>query len=183
MLIGLMFFIRASTKDRIEVAQLTTQQQREQVLERLQRYFSQRAYRLTNVDAERDVVTFEGFVSPSLFLAIFLTFLAATGLLCLGLILTFLFPSTSPALLAIVVLSPAAGVFYWKRSARPEQVSLRVDTLDGNAESVTDEDKMAQPDGTASSHSPQTSIWVKGHRDELSELQRSLNLKRSEVEL
>lgn len=181
MLIGLMFFIRASTKDRIEIAQLTTQQQREQVLERLQRYFSQRAYRLVNVDTEHDIVTFEGFVSPSVFLAIFLTLLAATGLLCLGLILTFLFPSTSPALLAIALFSPAAGVFYWKRSARPEQVSLRVDAWGDRSE--IDPDKGAQSHEATSSESPQTSILIKGHRDELSELQRSLNLKRSEVEL
>ncbi|MGB3492785.1 MAG: cofactor assembly of complex C subunit B [Elainellaceae cyanobacterium] len=186
MLIGLMFFIRASTKDRIELAHLTTHQQREQVLERLQRYFAERAYRLINTDAERDIVTFEGFVRPSVFLAIFLSFLAATGLLCLSLILTFLFPSASPALLGVVILAPAAGIFYWKRSARPEQVSLRVDAIENASDAEADGDNVgdniADSEKTALPQSLQTIILVKGHRDELAELQRSLNLKRADVE-
>lgn len=182
LLIGLVFFIRASTKDRIEVAQLITHHEQEHVLEQLQRYFSERAYRLVEADPNRDLVTFEGFVRPSWFLAIFLSALAAVGLLCLSLVLTYLFPETSPALLAVVLLSPGAGVFYWKRSARLEQVSLRVEAL-GESSLKYDQSVASNADADDSSASAKTGILVRGHRDELTELQRSLNLKRLDVEL
>jgi uncharacterized membrane protein YqjE len=157
MLIGLFFFIRASTKDRIQVAKLMAEQQGEPLLERLQQYFTQRAYRITAVDAAKNEVTFEGLVRPSLFLAVFLTLLAAIGLMCLALMLAFAIPDAAQLLPGLVVLAPLAGIFYWKKSARPEQVLLQVDT---------------------SSDAPAKSILtVTAHRDELAELQRSLALQ------
>lgn len=163
LLIGLFFFIRASTKDRIEVDQLVADQQEELLLERLQSYFTERAYRLVSVDSEQNQVTFEGFVQPSWFLAIFLTVLASIGLLCLVLVLVFLWPDFSTPLLSLVLLAPAAGVFYWKRSARLEKVSLQVEPLSNTA------------------NQEQTMLRVQGHRDELAELRRSLNLRPLDV--
>lgn len=159
MLVGLVFFIKASVKERTQEVRLVSEQAEASLMPQLQQYFAQRSYRVTRVDAEQNQVTFEGFVQPSFFLAIFLTLLAASGILCLLLVLSLLLPGLSPIFLALVLLSPAAGIFYWKKAARNEQVSLKVEQ--------------------AYSEKPQSQsqITIIGHRDELIELQRALQLK------
>ncbi len=159
LLIGLFFFIRASTKDRTEVAQLIADQPQEPVLEKLQSYFTARAYKLISIDAEKNLVTFEGFVRPSAFLAVFLSALTAVGLSCIALVLMFQFPNASYFPFGLVAVSPVAGIFYWKRSARLEQVSLRVDSIEDSVEEKTE-------------------VIVTAHRDEVIQLQRSLGLQR-----
>lgn len=157
--IGLVFFIRASTKDRIQVARLLTDQPQTTLLERLQTYFTQRAYRIATVNADRNQVIYEGFVRPSRFLAVFLTLLAAIGVLCLSLVLALLFPDYASLFPAMVLVSPVAGVFYWLNAGRPEKVALQVETV------------------SAETAAPQSLVIVTAHRDELAELQRALDLK------
>jgi Cofactor assembly of complex C subunit B len=157
MAIGLFFFIRASVKDRIEIVKLTSEQSEESLLSQLRQYFDQRAYRVVAVNAAENQVTFEGVVRPSWFLAIFLTLLATTGLLCFALVLSYSLPDGSNFWLGLLLLSPLAGVFYWRGANRSEQVSLKI-----------------EPSGDAK---VQAMITVKGHRDELAELQRVLSLK------
>ncbi|MEH1921037.1 cofactor assembly of complex C subunit B [Nostoc sp.] len=156
--VGLFFFIRASTKDRTEIVQLVSEQDEVALMSQLKEYFRSRSYRVAAVDREQNQVTFEGFVRPSWFLAIFLTLLAATGIVCLSLVVYLLFPRLSTVVLAMVMLSPLSGLFYWKKSGRLEKVSLKVETT--------------QSEQTSSSR-----ITVVAHRDELSELQRTLQLK------
>ncbi len=159
MSVGLVFFIRASVKDRIEVVRLASEQSEVSLLDQLQAYFTQRAYRIVATDAAQLQVTFEGFVRPSLVMAIFLTLLAAIGFLCLALMLSILFPNASEVLLGLTVLSPIAGLFYWRRAARSEQVLLKVE-------------------GSSPSEAGQLSVvTVTAHRDELAEVQRNLSLK------
>ena len=86
MLIGLVFFIRASVKDRTQTLSFTSEQPEATLASQLQRYFTQRAYQVTTVDSEENKITFEGVVRPSVFLAIFLVMLAVVGTLCLSLI-------------------------------------------------------------------------------------------------
>lgn len=157
--VGLFFFIRASVKDRTQEVKLVSEQAEDSLIAQLQQYLQERSYRVKRVDAEHNRVTFEGFVRPSLFLAIFLTLLAALGILCLALVLSLLFPSLSAIFLGLVLLSPAAGVFYWKRAARSEQVSLLLE--------ATKSEKLQS----------QSQITIIAHRDELIELQRALKLK------
>lgn len=88
-MMGLFFFIRASAKDRTERIKLTSRESIDQLLSQLQVYFTQRAYHISSVDLQHQTVTFEGFVSPSWFLAIFLSGLAAIGLFCFSLVLSF----------------------------------------------------------------------------------------------
>jgi hypothetical protein len=156
--VGLFFFIRASTKDRTEQAKLVSEQDEAALMNQLKDYFRSRAYRVTSVDKENNQVTFEGFVRPSLFLATFLTFLAAVGFACLSLVLSQLFASQSPFFLVLVLLSPLSGIFYWRKAGRKEKVSLKMD----------------------STHNEQHSssiITVIAHRDELAELQKALQLE------
>ncbi len=158
--VGLFFFIRASTKDRTEVAQLVSEQDEATLMSQLREYFRARSYRVAAVDPEQNQVIFEGNVRPSWFLAIFLTVLAAVGILCLSLVLSQLFPSLSVFFLGMVLLSPLSGIFYWKKAEKLEKVSLKVEATQ--------------------SESPSSStITVTAHRDELIELKRVLKLKSS----
>ncbi|AFZ11206.1 hypothetical protein Cri9333_0208 [Crinalium epipsammum PCC 9333] len=162
--VGLFFFIKASVKDRIQQVKLISEQPEDSLLTQLKQYFDQRAYQVTAIDAATNQVTFQGFVRPSWFLAIFLSVLAACGILCLSLVLSFLYPSLTNAFLALVLLAPVAGIFYWQKAGRPEQVFLKVETI--SSVEVQPETKSL--------------ITVTAHRDELAALQQTLNLKASE---
>lgn len=157
-MVGLFFFIRASVKDRTEELTLTSKLSEENLVSQLQNYFDARAYRVKNVDAQTNEVTFEGFVRPSWFLAIFLSILAAFGLVSLALVLSLLNPSLSFLSLVFPLLAPAAGVFYWKNAGRPEQVILTITPPQSDLEQS------------------ETRIEVTAHRDELIALQKSLKI-------
>lgn len=148
LMMGLFFFIRASIKERIQQIELEASQSPEQLFLAMQTYFEGRAYRLTAVDDETGQATFEGFVRPSVFLAALLSLLAAIGLACLGFVLSYLVPVLGDGGVGIALLAPLAGYFYWQRAARVEQVLLKVEA------------------GTTNR------VKVRGHRDELAELQR-----------
>jgi hypothetical protein len=163
LLIGLMFFIRASAKDRTEIARLMATQPQEKLLNELYGYFTSRAYRIAAVMPEENQVKFEGFVRPSLFLAIFLSILAAIGLLCLTLVMSFVLPAWGQVLPLLTVLAPAAGWFYWKKAGRQEQVLLNVTSL---------EQEPSTPD-----QGDRSLVTVVAHRDELAALQRTLQLQ------
>jgi hypothetical protein len=154
--IGLFFFIRASVKDRTQTLKLLAGQSETSLLEQLQDYFIKRSYRIAKVDPAQKQLTFSGFVRPSLPLAIFLSCLAAVGLLCLALVLAILFPHLATVLLGLVVLAPCAGVFYWQQAGRIEEISLSV-----------------EPQGSLGT---QSLITVVAHRDELIALQQALTL-------
>lgn len=157
--VGLIFFIRASVKDRTQQVKLIAEQPEESLLSQLQQYFDERAYRVTALDAATNQVTFQGFVRPSWFLAIFLTLLAACGFLCLSLVLSLLYPTLGRIFLALVLLAPAAGVFYWQKAGRTEQVSIKMEAV---------------PNGEIGKRSL---IAVTAHRDELAAMQEALQLK------
>jgi Flp pilus assembly protein TadB len=155
LMIGLFFFIRASVKDRTQEVRLLSEQSEDSLMSQLRQYFEQRSYQVAAIDAPRNQVTFEGIVRPSVFLAVFLSLLASVGVLCLVLVLSMVLPDWSNFWWGLLLISPLAGVFYWKGAERVEQVSLKL-------EPSTDS---------------QSVITVKAHRDELAELQRSLELK------
>jgi len=162
LLVGLIFFIRAATKDRTETAHLISEQGEADLMPQLQEYFRSRSYRVAAVDREKNQVIFEGYVKPSLFLAVFLTFLAAVGLVCLSLVLLLLLPNLSTFALGIVLLSPLSGLFYWKKAGRVEKVLLAMRNTNQN-----------EPNSPGK-------FTVTAHRDELIELQRALDLKLSD---
>lgn len=162
LIVGLFFFIRASVKERIQAVKFTSSLPEESLATQLQQYFSQRAYQITDIDAEQDQIAFEGVVRPSVFLAIFLTTLCAIGSLCLSLVLSILFPDLAFVPYLLILLSPLAGVFYWRKAKRPEKVLLKIGS---------------QP---TEARSRESVITVIGHRDELSEMQRILGLTPSE---
>jgi hypothetical protein len=164
LLVGLIFFLRAATKDRTELMRLSSDQDEDTLMTGLKSYFQSRAYKVIAVDSTKNQVTFEGFVSPSWFLAVFLTFLAAVGLLCLWVVLSFLFPDFGQFFLILVILSPLSGILYWRKSGRLEQVSLKMENNNIS-------------NNISSEQHPSSIITLIGHRDELLELQKTLQLK------
>lgn len=155
MMIGLFFFIRASVKDRTKQIQLIPSETEDILLKKLQEYFESRAYRLTAVDPEKKQITFKGFVQPSVFLAILLTILAIVGFSCLALVLFLLFPDANKLVWLLLLFAPLAGVFYWRKAGRWEEILLRV-------VSGTDSRNL---------------VSVTAHRDELIQLEENLSVQ------
>jgi hypothetical protein len=154
MMIGLFFFIRASVKDRTEQIKLVAKEPIESILDKLQQYFEKRAYRLVQVDKNQQKLVFQGFVQPSLFLAVFLSVLAGVGLFCLAAVLAWLVPAIGQFSLLVVLLAPVAGIFYWQKAGRLEQVLLKVE-------------EERKQDGT------ELAIAITAHRDEIAQMQQA----------
>lgn len=153
LMIGLFFFIRGSIKDRTEIVTIACQDNEDNILSYLRDYFQTRSYQVKAIDTETNKVTLEGVVSPSIFLAVFLSFLAGCGLFCFALVLSMLFSTESNLFLALLILAPLAGFFYWKGAGRVEKVAFR---LDSNTQESSD-----------------TVITIQAHRDELIQLQNT----------
>jgi hypothetical protein len=160
--IGLFFFIRASTKDRTKLMRFSSNQDEATLMTALKSYFQSRSYRVISIDADKNQVTFQGFVRPSWFLAIFLTLLTIVGILCLSLVLSVQFPNLGKFFLLFLLLSPLSGIVYWRKSGKLEQVSLKMENNNNNIPSE-------QPSSSI--------ITLIGHRDELLELQKTLQLQ------
>ncbi|MGG6238225.1 cofactor assembly of complex C subunit B [Nodosilinea sp. AN01ver1] len=159
MIVGLVFFIRASTKDRIETLTLTRPVAPFTLLQTLTTHFENRAYQVTAAEAETQRIVLSGRVRPSLFLAGFLTLLAAIGGLCFALVLTNLWPAYGTVFLGLIGVAPVAGWFYWRGSDRDEDIVLQV-----------------RPE--ASSEDPinlSATVTVTAHRDELIALEQDLS--------
>ncbi len=153
MMVGLFFFIRASTKDRIERLILDPPATAATTMDALTAYFEQRAYQVEAMDRATQYLTLKGQVRPSVFLAGFLTSLAAVGCLCFALVLSSLFPGVGMAFGGLILLAPLAGWFYWRRSGREEQVIVQAHPQD---------------DATAPNR-----VIITAHRDELIALEQA----------
>ena len=152
LMIGLFFFIRGSIKDRTEIVTLSCPESEDSILSYLRDYFLRRAYQVTAIDGETNKVTLEGLVSPSLWLAIFLSFLAACGLFCFALVLSMLFSTDNQLFLGLILLAPLAGFFYWRGAQKVEKIVFKLDS-------------------TEAEESAKTVITIQAHRDELIQLQ------------
>lgn len=164
--IGLGFFIRASTKDRTEVAAYSTELSDISLMEALQQYFAERAYQVTQIDQDSGQISLAGKVGSSVFLAIFLGGLAGIGLFCLALVLEIAFPKLGYLPYGLLLLSPLASWFYWKGATRVENVTFQVLPEDGRPEQTT----------------PTVCLLVSAHRDELAALESKVPLKRKETD-
>ncbi len=154
-MIGLFFFLRGSIKDRTEIVTLTCPETEDNILSYLREYFLKRSYQVKAIDPENNKVTLEGLVSPSLFLAVLLSFLAGCGLFCFALVLSMLFSTDSKLFLAVIIFAPLAGYFYWRGAERVEKVVFKLDKKE----------------------SENTLISIQAHRDELIQLQSEFPFK------
>lgn len=167
MAIGLFFFVKASIKERTEAEDISLDLPQQQAIETIETHFTDRGYRVTERHSNPLVITLEGLVRPSIFLSIFLTLLTAIGLFCLALVLVVIAPDTGESWFAITVVSPLAGLFYWRGARREEKVFLSLP----KSETIAD---LLPLDLNHDRHpSP---IRVTAHRDELIVLRQALNL-------
>ncbi|WP_297041615.1 cofactor assembly of complex C subunit B [Thermosynechococcus sp. OHK43] len=142
--IGFVFFIRASTKERIETKEWFIAQPLAKLAPQLKHYFQQRGYRLHAVSADGAEVTFQGQVAASPWMAAFLFALAVATTTAIALVLMVLFPNGGILAFGLVGLTPIAPWFYWRGAQRLETVKLSL-----------------QPHGIG------TQVTLEGHRDEL----------------
>ncbi|URR35675.1 cofactor assembly of complex C subunit B [Thermosynechococcus sp. HN-54] len=142
--VGFVFFIRASTKERIETKEWLIAQPIAELAPRLKQYFQQRGYRLHSVSADGSEVTFQGNVAASPFVAALLLALAVSSATAIALVLTVLFPDRGILAFGLIGLTPIAPWFYWRGAQRLETVRLSL-----------------QP------QSDITQVTLEGHRDEL----------------
>ena len=166
--VGLGFFIRASTKDRTEIAAYHSKLDDVTLLETLQGYFASRSYQVTCIEPESGRISLEGMVRASIFLAVFLGMLAGVGFFCLALVLATSQPAWGYAPYSLVLIAPAAPWFYWQGATRLEVVTFQLDTCQDDNDKYQGEQKT-------------TKLLVEAHRDELSALESQLPLKRVEA--
>eukprot|EP00245_Coleochaete_scutata_P007789 TRINITY_DN23558_c0_g1_i1.p1 TRINITY_DN23558_c0_g1~~TRINITY_DN23558_c0_g1_i1.p1 ORF type:complete len:324 (+),score=63.65 TRINITY_DN23558_c0_g1_i1:48-1019(+) len=81
-----------------------------------------------------ETITFEGVFQPNRGQAAFLTFCAAVGLASLALVLTIVAPDFGEGWYLITFISPAAGIYYWTRATRTEQIQIKMVTADDENE-------------------------------------------------
>lgn len=145
-LMGLLFFLRASTKERRE--RVYWRSPTDSVLTQVRAHFRRRGYQPKAVDPDTEVITLEGQVAASMGLAVFLGFLAWLGLGCLALVLSLAAPEWGPWVWGLPGLAPLAGVFYWRGAQRLETVQIAL-----------------KEDGR---------LGIEAHRDEIRQLQAAL---------
>jgi hypothetical protein len=124
--VGLVFFLRAASKDRTTVVEVHSPQPAIEVLEGLTAWLTQRGWLTDSADPERQVLRFRGQVKASQSLAVLLSLLGGTGAACLGLVLRQVFPSLGWWPLLLGLAGPAAGRLYLRRAARVESLELRL---------------------------------------------------------
>tara|TARA_B100000700_G_C15037694_1_gene853595 strand:- start:235 stop:801 length:567 start_codon:yes stop_codon:yes gene_type:complete len=148
--IGLLFFLRAASKDRTTVVDVRSPLPPLIILDGISDWLEQRGWRRDGGDADRHLLKFQGSVAASGTLAILLSILGGVGSGCLGLVLRQLYPFMDWWPLSLVFLGgPAAGLIYKKRAERIEFLEMRL----MNPETVEENDG--------------TLIRIRAHRDEL----------------
>ncbi|MGD1903323.1 MAG: cofactor assembly of complex C subunit B [Geitlerinemataceae cyanobacterium] len=158
MAIGLAFFIRASAKERTEELELECHRSASEVDRLAKAHLTGRTYRIAKT--EDGTTLFEGQVRPSVFLAIFLSVLAAVGFACVSLIVGTVVPSLADSAIGVTALSPLAGAYYWAKAAKSERVAISVREPEAASESATG--------------APGSLLTAIGHRDELLVLRQML---------
>ena len=154
--IGLFFFLRASSKDRTTIIEVSSSQQPLTVLDILCEWLILRGWKQIGGDFDQRILIFKGQVVSSKLLAIFLSLLGGLGSCALGLVIIQISPTLGwwPILLGLIG-GPLSGIIYFKKSAREEKFEFRL---------ISNEDKEEI-----------TSMRLRAHRDELISLENELS--------
>ncbi|GER33128.1 cofactor assembly of complex C [Striga asiatica] len=73
-----------------------------------------------------ETITFEGMMVPSRGQAALLTFCTCISLASVALVLTITYPDVGNNWFWLTILSPLAGVYYWSKASRKEQIKVRM---------------------------------------------------------
>lgn len=98
-----------------------------QVAAEVMAYFKALNY---EVAAAEEVITFTGVMGRSNSQAYFLTFCTFVGLGSLGLVLSILLPDVGSKAYFLCLLSPYAGIYYWRNAQREDKVKVKMETSD-----------------------------------------------------
>ena len=155
--IGLFFFLRASSKDRTTIVEISSSQKPLIVLNDLYEWLNLRGWKQIGGDFDQRILIFKGQVISSKFLAIFLGVLGGFGSCALGLVVIQIYPVFGwwPILLGLIG-GPLAGLVYFKKSAREEKFELKLINKDDDET---------------------TFMRLRAHRDELISLENELGEK------
>ena len=153
LVIGLVFFLRAASKDRTTVVEIRSSKPPLEVLPALAEWLQGRGWVAEETNPERRLLTFSGQVEASGALAVLLSALGGVGAGCLGLVLCQLLPALAWWPLLLTLLGPLAGVVYRRRAARAETVELRL---------------ISHDEATGSA------LQMRAHRDELIALEQEM---------
>lgn len=151
--VGLVFFLRAASKDRTTTVEVRSSRPALEVLPSLSAWLEQRGWQAQASDPERRCLLYRGQVSSSPLLSVLLSLLGSLGAGSLGLVVRQLQPSLGWWPLLLALLGPLAGLLYRRRAARAETVELRLISHD-------------QATGSA--------LRLRAHRDELIALEQDL---------
>ncbi|MEN9767753.1 MAG: hypothetical protein RLZZ32_1713 [Cyanobacteriota bacterium] len=151
--IGLVFFLRAASKDRTTVVEIRSSRPPLEVLPALTEWLLGRGWVAEETNPERRLLRFRGQVEASGSLALLLSLLGAVGAACLGLVLCQLLPALAWWPLLLTALGPLAGWIYRRRAARPETLELRL---------------ISHDEATGSA------LQMRAHRDELIALEQEM---------
>ena len=154
--IGLFFFLRASSKDRTTIVEITSSQKPLEVLNVMYEWLNLRGWKQTGGDFDQRILIFKGEVLSSKLLAIFLSLLGGFGSCALGLVIIQIYPILGwwPILLGLIG-GPLSGILYFRKSSREEKFELRL---------ISDEE-----------NEKITSMRLRAHRDELISLENELS--------
>ena len=154
--IGLFFFLKASSKDRTTVVEITSPQKPVLVLSIMCEWLNLRGWKQTGGDFDQRILIFKGQVVSSKLLAIFLSLLGGFGSCALGLVIIQIYPTLGwwPILLGLIG-GPLSGMIYFKKSAREEKFELKL---------ISNDD-----------HKEMTAMRLRAHRDELISLENDLS--------
>ena len=128
---GLVFFLRASSKDRTTAVVVSSYHPSLQLLRDLDHWLAARGWHVVGTHPERRHLVYEGHVAASLPLALFLACLGCSGGAALGLVIIQVLPNSGPSWpLALGLVGVAAAPVYLRRAQRQEQLDLRLLTPD-----------------------------------------------------
>ena len=119
--IGLIFFLKASSKDRTTIIDIFSPKKPIEVLNEVCNWLKSRGWKQIKVNSDKKILTFKGQVISSKSLALFLSLLGGLGSCSLGLVLVQIYPFLNwwPILLGLIG-GPISGLVYFKNSQREE---------------------------------------------------------------
>lgn len=161
---GSISFVKGSTKERLTQASFTLKQPASEIAKNTARYLMERSFVTDpSQDDRKGVMTFTGKVRASTSVASILVAVAASGLWAATYILNFILPQTlqSDYWGLLTFASLAIVPWYWKKANRTEYVKVMIEEDD-------------------QSSTPLSTLFVKGHRDEIEQLERNFRWKRNE---
>ncbi|CAH9105076.1 unnamed protein product [Cuscuta europaea] len=136
---GVWSLIKRSVKSKIVKKTFVTGKEGKKAAKRvageIQAFFTRNNFVVLN---RGETITFEGMMSPSRGQTALLTFCTCISLASVSLVLTIALPSVGNNWFWLTSLGPLAGLYYWTRATRKEEMKVRM-TVDDDADGTLSE--------------------------------------------